>query len=558
MQDEYANAMNFCHGDIYRNVMYARRKGNELVEGRWLGRLNSTLRSDLELFLKKEGYETLRMALQSLLPFPGLWPALKLGCLRRIFSVHQPEELAHYLKLTYNVWASVLLNLSDLFENLDYQTVRVLQLRNPLQYPADGAYIKAQIDGQVLFPNIKDQLVRSRILGQILNLKSTIPSIETFLEDLKWLEPCSNAIREHITRKSKGSLSKILSRGFDYQRHVLSNKIVSQDTDQKRAAFRVTYRMLFAFAWQHFPELSGISPKQDQGKQKQRPKRHNDLTEHEFKKYAFDLGFESRCSENELAISEQLMIKKFLQEIRPPDCFRLLEQEGRLLDQLHGLIQKTYQRCETTKAHKIEQTLLETRCGRPTYSSFNAARSCFDYTSLCSESNQKNGSYVDQRNIFIMFFGIDDNLAADIPNLQSQSADIYEFDSADDELESLSNETDAELFVVDSNQTSEEAAGSSPKRQRLSTPHEWKDIVFANARRLNQLDDTASSTSHILVVNLTERRLYIWRRGNLQELLQQNGQQSWVAEVSEMSASGSVHVLKNINMDTDSSLKKRT
>ena len=95
MQDEYSNAMNFCHGDIYRNIVAARRVGDEALAGRWLGRLNPSLRKDLQLFLKKkDGYADLRSALNSLLPFPGLWPSFKLGCLRRIFNIHQPEELA--------------------------------------------------------------------------------------------------------------------------------------------------------------------------------------------------------------------------------------------------------------------------------------------------------------------------------------------------------------------------------------------------------------------------------------------------------------------------------
>ena len=43
MQDEYSNAMNFCHGDIYCNIIAARRAGDEDLEGRWLSRLNPPL-----------------------------------------------------------------------------------------------------------------------------------------------------------------------------------------------------------------------------------------------------------------------------------------------------------------------------------------------------------------------------------------------------------------------------------------------------------------------------------------------------------------------------------
>lgn len=53
IQEEYPNAMNFCHGDIYRNIVEARRLGDEVVVDRWLGRLSSSLRKDLLLFQQR-------------------------------------------------------------------------------------------------------------------------------------------------------------------------------------------------------------------------------------------------------------------------------------------------------------------------------------------------------------------------------------------------------------------------------------------------------------------------------------------------------------------------
>ena len=101
IRDEYSNALNFCHGDIYRHYKFYKQRGRSLEEGRWLARLTPTAQDDLLRFQKKKDFEELRHALDALLAFPGLWPALKIGCFRRLFNLHQPEVCANDLTSTF-------------------------------------------------------------------------------------------------------------------------------------------------------------------------------------------------------------------------------------------------------------------------------------------------------------------------------------------------------------------------------------------------------------------------------------------------------------------------
>ena len=96
IRDEYSNALNFCHGDIYRQIRFYQDRGRKFEEGRWFARLNPSMSSDLLRFQKRKDFEDLRYALDSLLQFPGLWPAFKIGCSRRLFNMHQPEVGLNY------------------------------------------------------------------------------------------------------------------------------------------------------------------------------------------------------------------------------------------------------------------------------------------------------------------------------------------------------------------------------------------------------------------------------------------------------------------------------
>ena len=601
MQDEYSNAMNFCHGDIYRNVIAARREGDEALEGRWLGRLNPSLRKDLGLFLKKEGYQELRSAFNSLLPFVGLWPSLKLGCLRRIFQLHQPEELAHYLMTVREIWSSILLYRNDLFACLDHETVQALQLRNPSRYKADLVCVKTRMESGIIFTRIKDESTRSAIATRLLAIDVCIPSIETFLEDTKWLEPCSAAVREHIVPKSSLSLFRSLSRSFVCKDDHLVD-------GGKKENFMFAYRSLFASAWRFFPELSGISPKQNQSGPKRLSNVHNDFLQHEFKKLAAELGFRLSKDVSDICSPEKVMIRKFLTTVRPPDLYEVHQEiEEELIDKIYGVIQDSYRQCNLVKPSASQNSTPGLRCGRPSFEVWNSARIFFKYEHLYKHGGDNGAFFADQRDIFVLFFGKHDGFlrpdAAESASFPAQPTDLTTnptdspaqaaevvSDTSLVQAESMdltTNPTDgpaqaAEVAsdtsliqaqsAVDYWDNNSSASSDSPvlfsakrrredgqpieKEPRLAPESKtlsrtWLlNNVFQKAKEAGAITGSTTSLSHIVVFNSSKNDVDIRKRDEIADILQAHSSQSFCVETQQNSTVGSRTVLRSLSQNT--------
>ena len=72
-----------------------------------------------------------------------------------------------------------------------------------------------------LFPNIDDVPIRTRIQESLLRVPCLIPSLATFFEDTKWLEPVAKVIRKLLPPSCKKSNRRALFRkytGLNYKR----------------------------------------------------------------------------------------------------------------------------------------------------------------------------------------------------------------------------------------------------------------------------------------------------------------------------------------------------
>ena len=101
IREEHPNAKPFTDGDIYRNIRYYQRRGDDDAELKWRGRLREGARRELERMERKA--KPLTRSLDNLLPFFGLWSSLKLSYLGRVLSLQCHEvscEVASLLKAT--------------------------------------------------------------------------------------------------------------------------------------------------------------------------------------------------------------------------------------------------------------------------------------------------------------------------------------------------------------------------------------------------------------------------------------------------------------------------
>lgn len=60
-------------------------------EGRWLARLTEAKRKDLKQLQQRDELKHLAKALDSLLPYVGFWPDLRIGTFHRVLNLKCPE-----------------------------------------------------------------------------------------------------------------------------------------------------------------------------------------------------------------------------------------------------------------------------------------------------------------------------------------------------------------------------------------------------------------------------------------------------------------------------------
>ena len=103
----------------------------------------------------------------------------------------------------------------------DFRTAQLLQCRCPGLDQTDAKFVTEQMSQRNLFPNIDDVPTRTRIQESLLRVPCLIPSLATFFEDTKWLEPVAKVIRKLLPPSCKESNRRALFRkytGLNYKR----------------------------------------------------------------------------------------------------------------------------------------------------------------------------------------------------------------------------------------------------------------------------------------------------------------------------------------------------
>ena len=73
----------------------SQRQNDKKEENRWLSRLSECKRKDLKQLQSRQELKRLTTALNQLLPYVRLWPALQIGTFHRLLNLKCPE--ASYL-----------------------------------------------------------------------------------------------------------------------------------------------------------------------------------------------------------------------------------------------------------------------------------------------------------------------------------------------------------------------------------------------------------------------------------------------------------------------------
>ena len=77
---------------------------------------------------------------------------------------------------------------------VDISTVSALQNRAPKMCRADREWLIGQMEAYSIFKSVRDDALRAQLRRNIIDIESSIPSLYTFFEDLKYLSLCRKVV----------------------------------------------------------------------------------------------------------------------------------------------------------------------------------------------------------------------------------------------------------------------------------------------------------------------------------------------------------------------------
>ena len=272
---------------------------------------------------------------------------------------------------------------------------------------------------QILFPMITDEFRRARILKRLQESECMVPSLHTFLEDTKWLEPCANILRKLLPSGCRSSTKKALNGCYNYSRkhngiiRIQSRNIgLSNREGSQREAVESGYRQLWLFAWRHFPELSSLLPLKDVGKSKPRAVASNEQCWQKLAELASSLGFQSdQIDYLRNQNSDHRMAIEFLQQTRPKEFYHLSDEVRthgavaicQLLSSIGRPARNIPDDIPITADPKIP---VEYRCGRPREQSLKDSKPRFFLPDVYATKSKALSHFSIHRDIFQAFFGL--------------------------------------------------------------------------------------------------------------------------------------------------------
>lgn len=130
--------------------------------------------------------------------------------LRRLAHADNKQELATYLRHIRYVWLQITGSDIAVLNLVDSATVKNLELRAPATSERDIGFARRYISNRKIFVRILDPVLRETVLRNIFAVEGTIPSLFTFYENTKHLEPCAKAIKTLIGTPIGGTLCAAL------------------------------------------------------------------------------------------------------------------------------------------------------------------------------------------------------------------------------------------------------------------------------------------------------------------------------------------------------------
>lgn len=318
---------------------------------------------------------------------------------------------------------------------MDWDSVKLLQLRAPNASRKDNQEIRENMGRGKLFPLLKDERIRGVILHNILATKRIIPSLFTFFEDLKYLEPLANSMKkliEPMKRSAKTSVYREFQRIFtipatqpigshdELVELQLSEGEFGSSHGSLRQKMEFGYRQLWMYAMRHFPDLVSSPPLKENGQPKPLVKEVDHGTLIRFADLAYRFGFDSPEIRKIRSENPNYQIAlAFLQRTKPTEFYlydqSTLESNAKLISNILGTFPTRNNR-EPQNPKVIGQYLgvdyLNRRCGRPFEFDYERDKNDLFITQINTDptggqDNEEISSFFVKASFYLAFFGSD-------------------------------------------------------------------------------------------------------------------------------------------------------
>jgi len=284
--------------------------------------------------------------------------------------------------------------------------------------------VTADMNDGVLFPNIPDQTTRGEIMVRLETIGHMIPSLHTFLEDTKYLEPCAKIVKSLLPTKFKGTIYEAYEKNhtgiFECQIQKTENRF-SPLVGTLTECIWIAYRQIWLSAMRHFPDMIGICPRKDEGKPKPSVHHPDENLWHKIAELARKCGFQTSAIAEYLRRSpSHNMASEFLAQCRPPEYYNVSTTAlNRAVNSIVSILQDIQPRTIDMKVPPLTSDYQDNmdvadRCGRPFEQSFLDDKKYLFYNYIYNKRSEKwtlarreryLTSFKVKQDIFIAFFG---------------------------------------------------------------------------------------------------------------------------------------------------------
>ncbi|CAF3656706.1 unnamed protein product [Fusarium graminearum] len=259
-------------GEIYQQVSRHMRTSRLGLADQWLDHLGGGKRKHLAALL---GHPKVMEAMDTALPFTGLWEEFLLGNWAKHLAAHCDEFIKNYWVHIGRTWSVIFDRLQHLRHLVDAQTVLHLRYKAPAWSARDRDEIEEGFDEGILFPRIQGDKARARLKKNILSLQCTVPSIRTFDENMRYFTIPAKIIErlvevKPVRKRKRDNASKCPESLFDNLKKDWQSTGGLCEVNESRfheikdkGSPEFSFLQLFLAAWRNFPNLSNETPLQD-------------------------------------------------------------------------------------------------------------------------------------------------------------------------------------------------------------------------------------------------------------------------------------------------------